>query len=85
MTERRRIWITGIGIITAIGTGRDAFRAGLRAARSPVRRIRRCISRPQLGCDGSNDKSLNGIAISTENPSAVRFALPDQIVFQVSR
>ena len=41
MNERRRIWITGIGIITAIGTGRDAFRAGLRAGRSPVKRIDR--------------------------------------------
>ena len=41
MTDRRRIWITGIGIITAIGTGRDAFRAGLRAGRSPVKRIDR--------------------------------------------
>src|SRR6478736_5284277 len=33
--------ISGIGIITAVGTGRDAFRAGLRAARSPVKRIDR--------------------------------------------
>ena len=41
MTERRRVWITGIGIITAIGTGRDAFRAGLRAGRSPVKSIDR--------------------------------------------
>ena len=41
MNERRRIWITGLGMITAIGTGREAFRAGLRAARSPVRRIDR--------------------------------------------
>ena len=41
MIERRRIWITGIGIITAIGTGREAFRAGLRAGHSPVRRIDR--------------------------------------------
>jgi 3-oxoacyl-[acyl-carrier-protein] synthase II len=41
MSERRRVWITGIGVITSIGTGRDAFRSGLRAARSPVRRIDR--------------------------------------------
>ncbi|MGP1674193.1 MAG: beta-ketoacyl-[acyl-carrier-protein] synthase family protein [Candidatus Limnocylindrales bacterium] len=40
-TDRRRIWITGIGIVTPIGTGVDAFRAGLRAARSPVTRIDR--------------------------------------------
>ena len=37
----RRVWITGIGPITAIGTGRDAFRAGLRAGVSPVKRIDR--------------------------------------------
>ena len=41
MSDRRRIWITGLGMITAIGTGREAFRAGLRAARSPVTRITR--------------------------------------------
>ncbi len=35
------MWITGIGVITAIGTGVAAFRAGLRAGRSPVRRIDR--------------------------------------------
>jgi 3-oxoacyl-[acyl-carrier-protein] synthase II len=38
---RRRVWITGIGPITAIGSGRDAFRAGLRANCSPVKRIDR--------------------------------------------
>src|SRR5690242_1654737 len=41
MTDRRRVWITGIGPITAIGTGRDGFRAGLRAGCSPVKRIDR--------------------------------------------
>jgi 3-oxoacyl-[acyl-carrier-protein] synthase II len=41
MTERRRIWITGIGLITPIGTGVEAFRAGLRAGRSPVKAIDR--------------------------------------------
>jgi len=37
----RRVWITGIGIITAAGTGLDAFRTGMRAGRSPVKRIDR--------------------------------------------
>ena len=39
--DRGRVWITGIGIITAAGTGLEAFRAGLRAGRSPVKRIDR--------------------------------------------
>ena len=38
---RRRVWITGIGVISPIGTGRGAFWAGVHAARSPVRRIDR--------------------------------------------
>ena len=37
----RRVFITGIGPITAIGTGRDAFRAGLRSGVSAVKRIDR--------------------------------------------
>ena len=38
---RRRVWITGLGVVTPIGTGRDAFWEGVRAARSPVKRIDR--------------------------------------------
>jgi len=38
---RRRIWITGVGVITAVGIGRDAFWDGVRAGRSPVRAISR--------------------------------------------
>jgi len=41
MNERRRIWITGLGLITAAGTGLDAFRSGLRDGRSPIERIDR--------------------------------------------
>ena len=41
MKGRRRIWITGIGVVTPIGTGVNDFRAGLRRAESPVKRIDR--------------------------------------------
>jgi 3-oxoacyl-[acyl-carrier-protein] synthase II len=41
MNNRRRVWITGIGPVTSSGIGVDAFRTGLRAGRSPVRRIDR--------------------------------------------
>ena len=41
MSDRRRVLITGIGLITAVGTGRDAFRAGLRRGSSPIKRIDR--------------------------------------------
>jgi 3-oxoacyl-[acyl-carrier-protein] synthase II len=41
MSDRRRIWITGIGLVTAIGTGVEAFRAGMRRGTSPVKRIDR--------------------------------------------
>ena len=38
---RPRAFITGIGVLSAIGTGLPAFRAGLRANASPVKRIDR--------------------------------------------
>lgn len=41
MSGPRRVWITGLGLITPIGMGRAAFWNGLRAGRSPVRRIDR--------------------------------------------
>jgi len=37
----RRVMITGLGLVTPIGIGRDGFWAGLRAGRSPVKRIDR--------------------------------------------
>jgi len=41
MNQRRRVVITGIGVVTPAGVGLEAFRAGLRAGRSPVRPIDR--------------------------------------------
>ncbi len=38
---RRRVWITGLGVITPIGIGLDAFWTGLQAGRSVVKRIDR--------------------------------------------
>ncbi len=38
---RRRVWITGLGLVTPIGNGRDAFWEGLHAGRSPVKRVDR--------------------------------------------
>ena len=37
----RRVWITGLGLLTPAGIGLDAFWAGLQAGVSPVRRIDR--------------------------------------------
>lgn len=39
--QPHRVAITGLGPITAVGSGVDAFWNGLRAARSPVRRVTR--------------------------------------------
>jgi 3-oxoacyl-[acyl-carrier-protein] synthase II len=37
----RRVWITGLGLVTPVGTGLDAFWAGLRAGKSPIKRVDR--------------------------------------------
>ena len=39
--DRTRVWITGIGVIAGCGTGREAFWAGVRDGRSPVKRVDR--------------------------------------------
>ena len=39
--RRGSVWITGIGVVTPVGTGVEAFRLGLRAGRSPVKPIDR--------------------------------------------
>lgn len=44
--EPSRVVITGVGPITAVGVGADAFWSGLRRQRSPVRRITRFDSSP---------------------------------------
>lgn len=41
-----RVAITGIGPVTAAGTGRDAFWDGLRRQRSPIRRVTRFDASP---------------------------------------
>jgi 3-oxoacyl-[acyl-carrier-protein] synthase II len=41
MSPPRTVWITGIGVVTAVGTGLEAFRAGLREGRSPIRAVDR--------------------------------------------
>jgi 3-oxoacyl-[acyl-carrier-protein] synthase II len=39
--SERRVWITGLGLVTPIGIGREGFWDGLRAGRSAVKRIDR--------------------------------------------
>jgi 3-oxoacyl-[acyl-carrier-protein] synthase II len=46
MASPRRVWITGLGLVTTVGTGVDAFRAGLRRATSPIRAIDRFDATP---------------------------------------
>jgi 3-oxoacyl-[acyl-carrier-protein] synthase II len=41
MDDRREVWITGLGVMSSIGIGLPAFRAGMRENASPVKRIDR--------------------------------------------
>jgi 3-oxoacyl-[acyl-carrier-protein] synthase II len=41
MSPGRTVWITGIGVVTAVGTGLEAFRAGLRQGQSPIKAVDR--------------------------------------------
>ena len=45
-SARGGVWITGLGVITAVGTGRDGFWRGVRAGRSPIRAIDRFDASP---------------------------------------
>ena len=54
MAERRRVAVTGIGVVTPIGIARDAMWEGLRAARSAVRPVSRfdaSIFRSQIAAE----------------------------------
>ena len=65
MTSRRRIWITGIGVVTPIGTGVDAFRAGLRRADQPAEVAGSPRRLPRLRpLDGGPDVLEAGLATS---------------------
>jgi 3-oxoacyl-[acyl-carrier-protein] synthase II len=46
VNERARVVVTGIGPVTAVGVGVDAFWEGLRRERSPIRRITRFDASP---------------------------------------
>ena len=46
MSDRPRVWITGLGLVTAAGIGLDAFRVGIRQRTSPVRAIDRFDATP---------------------------------------
>src|SRR5437868_2324785 len=39
--DRRRVWITGIGVLTAVGIGREAFWDGVQRGKSAVGAITR--------------------------------------------
>jgi 3-oxoacyl-[acyl-carrier-protein] synthase II len=50
MTSQIRVVVTGIGVISSVGTGKDDFWAGLLEGRSGIRRITRIEEKMQSAC-----------------------------------
>src|SRR2546428_13816373 len=73
--DLRDVWITGIGLVAACGSGRDAFWAGMREGRSPVKRIDRFdpgAFRSQVAAQGDAFEPLDHMDARTARQLARR-------------